>query len=77
MISLALTGTIAPDGHLRLDIPTGLAPGNVEVILVLQETRVSPQPKARKLGYDFSDLAGALIWRGDAVEMVRSLRDEW
>ncbi|TAE58486.1 MAG: hypothetical protein EAZ76_04210 [Nostocales cyanobacterium] len=27
--------------------------------------------------YDFSDLVGRLNWRGDAVEIQRSLRDEW
>lgn len=30
------------------------------------------QPK-----YDFSDLAGKLQWRGDAVAEQRRLRDEW
>ncbi len=27
--------------------------------------------------YDFSDLVGKLLWRGDAVAMQRQLRDEW
>lgn len=27
--------------------------------------------------YDFSDLAGKLEWRGDAVEQQRLMRDEW
>ncbi len=27
--------------------------------------------------YDFSDLAGKLLWRGDAVATQRQLRDEW
>jgi hypothetical protein len=31
----------------------------------------------QKSNYDFSDLAGKLSWRGDAIEMQRSLRDEW
>lgn len=30
-----------------------------------------------KPGYDFSDLAGRLIWQGDAVMVQRALRDEW
>ena len=27
--------------------------------------------------FDFSDLAGAFAWRGDAVRAQRELRDEW
>ena len=27
--------------------------------------------------YDFSDLAGQLTWKGDAVAEQRILRDEW
>ena len=27
--------------------------------------------------FDFSDLAGKLQWKGDAVEEQRRLRDEW
>lgn len=32
-----------------------------------------PQPRQ----YDFSDLAGKLEWKGDAVTQQRLLRDEW
>ena len=35
-------------------------------------TPISPKPI-----YDFSDLAGKLQWKGDAVEEQRRLRDEW
>ncbi len=27
--------------------------------------------------YDFSDIAGKLTWRGDAVAVQREMRDEW
>jgi len=27
--------------------------------------------------YDFSDLAGKLDWKGDALEVQKGLRDEW
>lgn len=37
----------------------------------LPEASVS-QPK-----YDFSDLAGRLTWRRDAVAVQKKLRDEW
>ena len=33
--------------------------------------------KGKKPRYDFSDLAGKLQWRGDAVAEQRRLRDEW
>jgi len=32
---------------------------------------------AQNPGYDFSDLAGKLTWRGDAVTEQRRMRDEW
>ncbi|KPQ36075.1 MAG: Protein of unknown function (DUF2281) [Phormidesmis priestleyi Ana] len=31
------------------------------------------QPKT----YDFSDLAGQLEWKGDAIKAQRALRNEW
>ena len=41
----------------------------------------SIQPRPAEIGpgnrFDFSDLAGALEWRGDAVTQQRILRDEW
>lgn len=27
--------------------------------------------------YDFADLCGSLSWKGDAVAVQRSMRDEW
>jgi hypothetical protein len=69
-----LTTTIDSSGHLHLDIPTQLAPGAVNVVLVV--SAISPVP-SQKPNYDFSDLAGKLTWQGDAVAMQRMLRDEW
>lgn len=69
-----LITTIDASGHLLLDIPTQLVPGQVNVVLVLNPVVAS---KAQNLNYDFSDLAGCLTWQGDAVAMQRSLRDEW
>ncbi|MFN4254022.1 MAG: hypothetical protein ACK4Q5_03315 [Saprospiraceae bacterium] len=42
----------------------------------------SIQPRPAETGgsgnrFDFSDLAGTLEWRGDAVAQQRILRDEW
>jgi hypothetical protein len=33
--------------------------------------------KQTKPNYDFSDIAGKLQWKGDAVQTQRALRDEW
>lgn len=71
---ITLTGKIDTDGHLRLDIPTSLVSGNVEVEITIQPIR-SEQGSAAT--YDFSDLAGRLTWQGDPVVAQRNLRDEW
>jgi hypothetical protein len=34
-------------------------------------------PKKPDTTYKFTDLCGALNWKGDAVAAQRSLRDEW
>ncbi len=70
---LKLSSEIDPDGHLRLDLPTQLPGGIIELVVVINPV----QRKAKVRKYDFSDLAGNLTWRGDAVATQRSLRDEW
>lgn len=70
-----LTTDIEGDGHLRVDIPTKLAPGAVEVVVVIQ--RLAGNAGGEAGGYDFSDLTGHLQWQGDATVAQRSLRDEW
>jgi len=70
-----LTTDIEVDGHLHVDIPTKLAPGTVEVVVVIQ--RAGGKVGAPAAGYDFSDLTGHLQWQGDAIATQRSLRDEW
>ncbi|MEQ8467759.1 hypothetical protein [Coleofasciculus sp. E1-EBD-02] len=69
-----LTTTVNASGHLILDIPTQLSPGPVNIVLVLSSSVAS---KVQNQNYDFSDLAGRLNWRGNAVAMQRALRDEW
>jgi len=70
-----LTTDIAGVGHLRVDIPTTLVPGTVEVVLVIQPS--GGEVGGQAAGYDFSDLTGRLQWQGDATAAQRSLRDEW
>jgi hypothetical protein len=33
--------------------------------------------KKTDISYRFSDLCGTLNWKGDAVALQRSMRDEW
>lgn len=70
MHTLKVTAHIDEDGHLRLDIPTQLAAGDVDVVIVLQ-------PSQPRQTYDLSDLVGKLRWQGDAVAVQKALRDEW
>lgn len=74
MQALTLTGTIDSDGHLRLDIPTQLPAGNVELVVVINPiSQEKPKPK----NYDFSDLTGKLTLQDDPVEIQRRMRDAW
>lgn len=41
-----------------------------------QQDNIHSPDEARSV-YDFSDLAGRLKWRGDALEEQRRIRDEW
>jgi hypothetical protein len=74
MKTLTLTGKIDANGHLRLDIPTHLPPGEVELVLVINAASSRP---ASSLKYDFSALAGKLQWQGDAIATQRAIRNEW
>jgi hypothetical protein len=71
---LKLTSTIDSSGQLRLDIPTTLSSGNVDIVVILNPTTAKVRSNP---AYDFSDLVGRLNWQGDAVAMQRTLRDEW
>jgi hypothetical protein len=74
MQTLKLQGQVDRDGHLRLDVPTALPAGNVELVLVIEPIMPEASSKVR---HDFSDLAGQLRWSGEAVEQQRRLRNEW
>ncbi|MEH2230094.1 MAG: hypothetical protein V7K71_10685 [Nostoc sp.] len=69
-----LTTIVDASGHLHLDIPTQLAPGQVNIVVVLNPVA---SDRTQKSDYDFSDLAGKLLWEGDALVMQKVLRDEW
>ena len=71
---LKLTTKIDESGYLNLNIPTQLAAGEVNIVVVLNPVSSEGQQKS---SYDFSDLVGRLTWQGDALIMQRTLRDEW
>jgi hypothetical protein len=71
---LKLTTKIDESGYLHLNLPTQLAAGEVNIVVVLNPVSSDEQ---QKLKYDFSDLVGRLTWQGDAVNIQRNLRDEW
>ncbi len=52
----------------------GTLPAHAHVLITLLE---SLEDKQKGRGYDFSEWAGKLTWRGDAVKAQRELRDEW
>jgi hypothetical protein len=69
--TLKLKSRVDRDGHLRLDVPTALPTGEVDLVLVIEPAAAA----ATQAGvYDFSDLAGRLRWSGDAVEQQRELQ---
>jgi len=72
--TLRLKSRVDRDGHLRLDVPTALPTGEVELVLMIEPVAATVP---HEQGYDFSDLAGRLRWSGDAVGAQRALRDEW
>lgn len=73
--TLKLKSRVDRDGHLRLDVPTALPTGEVDLVLVIEPVAAAAPQEGG--GYDFSDLAGRLRWSGDAVEQQRALRNEW
>ena len=52
----------------------GQLPARVHVLITLLDS-LDDEPKSKV--YDFSEMAGKLKWRGDAVKIQRELRDEW
>ncbi len=73
MQTVRLRSKIEKDGYLKVNIPTTLPKGDVDVVIVL----VPSSEERSKKKYRFSDLAGKLQWDGDAVAQQRKLRDEW
>lgn len=57
---------------LKIDLPAGYENKKLEVIVLA----IDEKPENNKK-YDFSDLAGKLGWKGDALDEQKKLRNEW
>ena len=73
--ALHIKTKILPGHKVEFVIPQGDVGEDIEVIVVLSGASSSDQTNQHP--YDFSDIAGSLDWKGDAVMVQRSLRDEW
>jgi hypothetical protein len=71
---LKLTTEIDETGQLKIDLPTNLKAGKVDLVVVINPATEKNKEHPK---YDFSDLGGKLSWQGDAVAKQRKLRDEW
>ncbi len=49
----------------------------LQYVQVVKVEKIPANWVAVNPSYDFSDLAGKLEWKGDAVAEQRRLRDEW
>lgn len=49
-------------------------PATAHVLITLLDTL---EEDRKSEAYDFSELAGKLKWRGDAIKVQRELRGEW
>lgn len=45
--------------------------------LLMRRNNSTKAKNTKKTKYAFSDLCGSLSWKGDAVAVQRSIRDEW
>lgn len=49
----------------------------LDYVTIEQPTLLTSNGEPISSRYDFSDLAGKLEWKGDAIAEQRLLRDEW
>lgn len=49
----------------------------LDYVTIIRPPSTTVKGELTQRAYDFSDLAGALEWEGDAITQQRLLRDEW
>jgi hypothetical protein len=74
MQTITQSWRIPKDRHVDVTLPATVPEGEAQVVLIIE-------PRWRRHGGSISDLIGTLsdsgTFAGDAVDMQRSLRDEW
>lgn len=70
---LSLKSQVASDGHLHLDIPTNLAPGEVELVLVVNNVAAAPRNLSSLIGSGKGGFASA----AEADVFLSRERDAW
>lgn len=69
-MTLIAQAIISEDGKLRLEIPTDLPAGKIDVELTFPQC---PQTKRR----NFEKIAGKLSFRGDPMMIQKEMRNDW
>jgi len=72
---LSLKSRVTSDGYLHLDVPTGLAPGEVELVLVVNNAP-SAAPLRRLSGL-IGAAKGGFVTPSDADAFLSGERDSW
>ena len=72
---LSLKTRVSSDGHLHLDIPTSLAPGDVELVLVVNNAPSASPP--RRLSGLIGSAKGGFATPAEADAFLSSERDSW
>ena len=72
---LSLKTQVASDGHLHLDVPTSLAPGEVELVLVVNNVAKAVSP--RRLSGLIGVAKGGFASPGEADAFLSRERDAW
>lgn len=49
----------------------------LDYVTIVPDLPAPVNPHSAGERYDFSDLAGKLEWKGDALDQQRMIRDEW
>jgi ribosomal protein S4 len=69
MTTFIAKGKIDKNGVLKIKHPAFTLNKEIEVTITFEEEKLNK--------YDFSDLAGKLSWKGDALAFQKTLRNDW
>jgi hypothetical protein len=75
MVTLKMQAKTNRRGTVTFRVPPHLRSSELEMVIIIDNKKTPRTPLLKK--YDFSDLAGRLHWKGNAVTQQRRLRNEW